>query len=603
MIRCLSCGNDNRDGEAFCAFCAAILQAAPPTAAGVPPPRAPVSKALSAPFAAIPTPPAPPVPPPPSAPAANAETAAAGGDPLDPLDQFLKKEAERKNGPNEFMVEELGSFASNFDNLEDQLEDAHRAAVLKQKMAAIHASESTGGGDKLDQLDAILDLELEKAKQAALEETGSSTPSSAPRGSGRYGASAPSSAEPSEEDKLAKLERYKKFLEDPSGGTGGVGGGNELIRYLEAKVNQQTVEIEKLKQQKQDLVREVFSDALSEDHDDTKEKLAKAEKDVARLEAKLAEMQEKRVTLEEKLLAKGEQVAKLLEERQKVQGNQDALRAQVEAQLGKEAAQLKARLQQSEAHAAAAATELATVREQISRQTGAMVKLRTELEQLQGKGGASSEELEQYRQQVVTLQQRVKKTMSAGATQLKALASYYEVILNHIREIVIVFDVDENIMLVNRAARAMLQLPPQQAISGKLKDFAALGPVVPAAERAIGTDHTMHGGDMIIRPDGSEGASYRLSFCPIVFPGREAFLLIMDEIRDMPPGDRALPPGAGLAEHQLAALKEQVFSLKILAEIVAAKPDRREVVEESAGELKREIGRILDLLNDPAKLV
>ena len=29
MLTCPSCGNQNKDGEAFCAFCAAILQAPP----------------------------------------------------------------------------------------------------------------------------------------------------------------------------------------------------------------------------------------------------------------------------------------------------------------------------------------------------------------------------------------------------------------------------------------------------------------------------------------------------------------------------------------------------------------------------------------------
>ena len=605
MITCPSCGNQNQDGEAFCAFCAAILQAAPPSAPGAPPPRAPVGNLGSSPGNLPPAPAVPLPPPPPAAPEKKEDTDP--GESLDPLDQFLVQEAEKKNGPQEFMVEELGSFSSNFDNLEDQLEDAHRAAVLKQKMAAIHAKEGpAAGGDKLDQLDAILDLELEKAKQAAMEE--SSTPGPSSR-SASGSASYQQKDEGSEQDRLAKLEKYKKFLEMPGMGGSATSGGNELIRYLEAKVQQQTVEIERLKEQKQELVAEVFNDALSEEHDTTKEELAKAKKEIERLETKISEMQAKRVSYEEKLMAKGEQVQKLMEERQRLLGNQDAIRAQVEEQLGQQAQQVKVKLQQVEAQYAVQGQEMATLRDQISRQTQMMAKVREELEttkatlaEAQTKGGASTEEVDRYKKQITALQQRVKKTMSAGATQLKALANYYEVILNHISEIVIVFDTDENIMLINRAARALLQIPPQAPIKGKLGDFEPLAPVIPAAERAIGTDHTLHGGELMIKLPTRADSSFRLSFCPIVFPGREAFLLIMEEVSNAPAA-RELPPGAGLAEHQLAALKEQIFSLKILAEIMAAKPDRKEVVEESANELKKEINHILELLNDPNQLV
>ena len=604
MITCPSCGNQNQDGEAFCAFCAAILQSAPPSAPGAPPPRAPAGDMGSSPGGA-PAAPAVPLPPPPPAPSEQKEDTDPG-ESLDPLDQFLVQEAEKKNGPQEFMVEELGSFSNNFDNLEDQLEDAHRAAVLKQKMAAIHAKDQpAAGGDKLDQLDAILDLELEKAKQAALEET--TSPSSSSHSSSRK--SQPQKDEGSEQDRLAKLEKYKKFLEMPEGGGAPTSGGNELIRYLEAKVQQQTVEIERLKEQKQELVAEVFNDALSEEHDNTKEQLAKAQKDIERLETKISEMQSKRVSYEEKLMAKGEQVQKLMEERQRLLGNQDAIRAQVEQQLGQESQQIKAKLQQVEAQYAVQGQEMATLREQITRQTQMMAKVREELEttkaslaEAQTKGGASTEEVERYKKQITALQQRVKKTMSAGATQLKALANYYEVILNHICEIVIVFDTDENIMLINRAARALLQIPPSAPIKGKLGDFEPLAPVIPAAERAIGTDHTLHGGELMIKLPSRSDSSFRLSFCPIVFPGREAFLLIMEEVKTTK-SSRELPPGAGLAEHQLAALKEQIFSLKILAEIMAAKPDRKEVVEESANELKKEISHVLELLNDPESLI
>ncbi len=604
MITCPSCGNQNKDGEAFCAFCAAILQAAPPSTGGAPPPRAPASSAMGG----APVPPAAPVPPPPAPPEQKEDTDP--GESLDPLDQFLVAKAEKENGPAEFQVEELGNFASNFDNLEDQLEDAHRAAVLKQKMAALHANDAQvpAGGDKLDQLDAILDLELEKAKQAAIEESSTPSPSSSSRpSSASYGQ--PQKDEPSEQDRLAKLEKYKKFLENPAMAGSGGGGSNELIRYLEAKVQQQTVEIERLKEQKQELVAEVFNDALSEEHDDTKDRLAKIEKEKERLEAKINEMQSKRVSLEEKLMAKGEQVQKLMEERQRLLGNQDAIRAQVEQQLGQQSQQLQLKLQQTEAQYAVQGQEMGTLREQITRQTQMMAKVREELEtakaslaQAQQKGGASTEEVDRYKKQITALQQRVKKTMSAGATQLKALANYYEVILNHIAEIVIVFDTDENIMLINRAARALLQIPPKAPIKGKLGDFAPLAPVIPAAERAIGTDHTLHGGELLIKLPSRENSSFRLSFCPIVFPGREAFLLIMEEVQTASAG-RDLPPGAGLADHQLASLKEQIFSLKILAEIMAAKPDRKEVVEESANELKKEIAHVLELLNDPTQLI
>ena len=606
MITCPSCGNQNKDGEAFCAFCAAILQSAPPSAPGAPPPRAPAGDMGSSPGGA-PAAPAVPLPPPPPAPSEQKEDTDPG-ESLDPLDQFLVQEAEKKNGPNEFMVEELGNFSNNFDNLEDQLEDAHRAAVLKQKMAAIHAKDQpAAGGDKLDQLDAILDLELEKAKQAAMEE--SSAPASSSHSKSKSRSSQQPKDEMSEQDRLAKLEKYKKFLEAPEGGGAPASGGNELIRYLEAKVQQQTVEIERLKEQKQELVAEVFNDALSEEHDDTKDQLKKALKDIERLEEKVSEMQSKRVSYEEKLMSKGEQVQKLMEERQRLLGNQDAIRAQVEEQMGQQSQQVKAKLQQVEAQYAVQGQEMSTLREQITRQTQMMAKVREELEttkaslaEAQTKGGASTEEVERYKKQITALQQRVKKTMSAGATQLKALANYYEVILNHISEIVIVFDTDENIMLINRAARALLQIPPSAPIKGKLGDFEPLAPVIPAAERAIGTDRTLHGGELMITLPSRTDSSFRLSFCPIVFPGREAFLLIMEEVKTSK-SSRELPPGAGLADHQLAALKEQIFSLKILAEIMAAKPDRKEVVEESANELKKEISHVLELLNDPESLV
>ena len=203
MIRCPSCGNENKEGEAFCAFCAAILQGPPQNSDTLPPPRAPAENPKAELENNIPPP-----PPPEEEREPSKEKASQA---LDPLDQFLVAESEKKNGPSEFKVEELGSFAKNFDNLEDQLEDAHRAAVLKQKMATLHGSEeAAAGGDKFNQLDAILDQELEKAKQAANAESTKSQ---------RTGKEEKSKVDPqgmSEEQKLAKLDRYKKFLEDPN---------------------------------------------------------------------------------------------------------------------------------------------------------------------------------------------------------------------------------------------------------------------------------------------------------------------------------------------------------------------------------------------------
>jgi PAS domain-containing protein len=523
-------------------------------------------------------------------------------DELDPLDQFLKK----KKDPSELHVKDIGNFVADFDHLEDQLDDAHRAEVMKAKMAAIHKMDSAQpqqGGDKLSQLDALLDSEFEKATQLAQKEKDAQTSKSRD-----------AEAQKSKEQ-LDKLEKYQKYLEMPATPPSTASGGNELIRYLESKVNQQAIEIENLKKQKQELVQEVFSDALNDEHKDTDKQLERSKKEIERLENEIKLINSKKSVLEEKLMTKSSQIEQLLTDKASGGNKIEEAKKIVAQQYEVKIQQLMAQIQQKSAVESENQTELKKSKDQVARQTEMITELRKSLSDgktaqenlearilsltndLKTSMEASSEsappdEIEKFKNQIKALQDRVKKTMTTGSAQLKSLANYYEIILNSIKESVIVFDRNNHVLFVNKEARTLLAYDAEAIINCNLSEIKPLAPLVTAAKDAATNNKAITGEGTIVSFPNLQNADFQPDFYPIAFPGRDAILLILTKLTS----PRAATESKEITIEALCTIKEQLFSLKILADIIFSKRDRPEVVEEISQELKKELGNLLDSL-------
>ena len=603
MIKCPSCGNNNNDGEAFCAFCAAILpmaqkEGAPASSATGPSGTGtiPVPKAVE------------------TSAATNEDTENAS-DPelLDPLDQFIKS----KKDPENLKVETIGNFVADFDHLEDQLDDAHRAEVMKAQMAALHRKEAQAanlpqGKDKLDQLDALLDSEFEKAAELARKE--------------KEAAEAKKAESESKNDKLEKLEKYQKYLDVPESQPSAASGGNDLIRYLETKVNQQAIEIENLKRQKQELVQEVFSDALNDERDETKEKYERAQKEIEKLELEVKMAKNKKADLEERLLAKSSQIEQLLAEKASGSDKIQLAKSEVAATYERKIVELTAQLKNEQTAEASLKGELVSAREQLKRQTDMIMTLRknieesekklanvkaaeqtlkegfeTQIEQLKTEldsAQSSSEEapkpaeIERYKTQIKALQERVKKTMTTGSTQLKSLASYYELILNRMNELILVFDRNKHVLFLNSTVKKLCNIDDSQTINCNLADIASLAPLEDAATEAAKTNSPLTGEGIVVDFPELNNSRFRPDFYPIQFPGKEAVLLVLSKVEET----QSATSSKQISIEQLCSIKEQLFSLKILAEIIYKKRDVEKIVEESSEELTKELETLLNSL-------
>jgi len=639
LIKCSGCGNKNKDGEAFCAFCAAILPINKPSSENKNVlPKSPISSQSQKSETPLPIPQnsngtSIPVPQntaesqgqnkeknksDKNARNSDVNSKTNPGVSLDPLDQFLK---EKKN-PENLHVKNIGNFIADFDHLEDQLDDAHRAEVMKAKMAALHSNKNTQtttaemqGKDKLDQLDAILDSEFEKATKEAEKE--------------KESAIAQESDNAKKEERIKKLEKYQKYLKTPEKAPTNTEGGNELIRYLESKVNQQSIEIENLKRQKEELIKEVFSDALNDETDDTKEKYKRAKKEIERLEEKVKSINNKKASLEEKLMTKSSQVEQLITDKNsgsnKVEESNKEIAKAYEAKIKN----LQGKLQVTQrnltektellnsTHSKTAENDksLKATNDQIARQTEIIKSLKTELSTAETKLSNTQKELdntnselthsikqseeiaatnegERYKKQIKALQERVKKTMMTSSTQLKSLSKYYEMMLNQIDETIIVFDNSRNILFINKSARNLLEFKSEETVNCNLSAIKPLAPLVRPAKDAATANTPLSGEGIIVKFPVKKDSKFEPHFYPISFPGKEAMLLVLKEI--VAAGKSTETKEVSI--EQLCSMKEQLFSLKILAEIIYSKRERADIVEETSEELKKELTGMLDSL-------
>ncbi len=596
MIKCQACGHENEDGEVFCTFCAALLS--PPSEEG----DASASAGEGAPGAADAAYAAADV-----APVAEDGASASGeaaertrtdeaegsGDaPLDPLDEFLKSTANV-----DFRIEEYEAINEDFEHIEEELDDAERARRLKEQLRKVKqfeaaegsAGEGSAGSGGFEELDAIIESEARRAREK-LEKS--------PEGDSPAPGKAAAAGDDSKAELVKRLERFKKYLdtEAESGVQPGLAAqSSEIIRYLEQKIARQAVEIERLKQEKAELINEVFEDALTSQHDRLKDELELYKSRVAKMERDLAEALRKRAAVEEKLVAKTEQLAALLEERNRLRGE---IERRVKEELASEIREkLKARLEEQAARFRKVEEEyrnrILLLEEEKKALKSSAVELQERVERLMKEleAARSSPELEKMKRENEELRVLCESLRKSHKEGVRHLSRYYESLIGKLPTGVVAFDTDWKLMLVNRAALSLLGLSldtPYAELSSFLKaswfvDLCRRLETEPVFSETVPHKRGSREGDIVVR-----GYVDRLG-------ERELRVLILEFTRNAD-SDEMERRKLQLEEFAMH-LKERLFSLKLLSDIFSKKADSPETVRETAAELGVEIDKLVDELD------
>lgn len=419
---------------------------------------------------------------------------------------------------------------------------------------------------------------------------------------------------------VSKLEKLQHILgkggADP--GSGG-GGGEGVVSYLEKKVAEQAAAIELLRQEKEKLLQEYMSDAL--DGDDGGGGLnaaVAAERERSRaLAEQLKEQQGKRAELAERLLARTEEVAQLKEKVAELKAagagavDPDAIRAAAVAQLrGEIEARSKKAQEQLEAQTRRAQlAEEARDRliEQVTQVADeARAEVATELEALQHRNkelegkvaellataptrAGGGPEVAQLKAELERTRAQLGKIGETAKEQVQAVTRYYERILGRVPCGVLVVDSELLVLSINAAALKVLELQAPQVVRKIATTVPELEPLVSRAKKVLET------GEEIPK----ESVSLALKAGPKAFAasaglgelGTRKVCVVAFQDEPAAPERPSSVPGS-----DRSTLREDLFALRMLIELLISKATQPKVVETVGKNLLTDVDRMAEAL-------
>ncbi len=370
---------------------------------------------------------------------------------------------------------------------------------------------------------------------------------------------------------LAKLQKLQQIAGgDPLGGARS--GGNDVVAYLEKKVADQTALIEQLKQEKEALVQEFMVDALEGDENALAEELGKARRRIKELEAAAKAGGAGGADLEAA-------TRDLAEAREEVA----RLRSQVElaSEVGNEAERL-----------AKAEAELESLRAELAASDDARIELagRVEAAEARARGAPAAtsggEELESLRNEAEDLRARLTQMGETAREQVQSVTRYYERILARSPCGLVVMDGTGSILSANLACSRLLGVPTAQILR---KPYLS----IPAFQEFEATVNEVmeSGNDSPARPltiSSADGNQHRVRYtCSRAEIGTRKVCVVIMEVL-LP----AKPAGAG----DPGGLREDLFGLRMMVELLSSKAHLEDVVTRVSGDILADVDRMLEAM-------
>lgn len=534
---------------------------------------------------------------------------------LDPLDQFLVTKAQS----DDLEVEELASFSGDYDHIEDELDDAQRKADLHRKLQLIRGSKGNQGdpaapppekADTATKVDAI-----EALLFGTPDQVHAATPSAPPppplrsklsAGGSEQGETPPNESPEAKKDRVEKLEKYKKYIEEktaPRMPSVGDNQAQQIIAYLESKISAQALEIEDLKNQKNELVKEVFSEALEEEHADYEGIIQELRKKLANAEAKVNDLADKREASDVKLLKMRDELERLRG------GGGDLMAEKIRKEVSADFASLLD--EQAKEHKAALLKRDAEWQEAFRKKqaegerqlTDERQKAETLEEQLQdalamaasASDSSTGEELDAMRQQVAKKAIEVtslREKLGSSAERIQGLSTYYKGILGQISDGVVVVDAREKLFYINSAACNIMGFRPSESESRSLSEIPELA-LLTEYVHGIQRGESFADVEIAFMVAGVT-ANAILSAQSLRFVNQDLCVLRMRRPQSEGGGLSLL---SDLPAPSLERIQESLFSLRILVELCRSKYQQPETVLELSEQIFTEINQLLDFVN------
>ena len=418
---------------------------------------------------------------------------------------------------------------------------------------------------------------------------------------------------------LAKLERLQSILGDAGPLTGAREAKNEVVVYLEKKVTDQAALIEKLQKEKEAIIAEYMADALgSEKSEVDDDLLAKETARANRAETELARLGRVEAELSARMMAKEAEVAAALAEVEKVKGQMfsgeggpaaggggadpaelAALRGQLAAaqqERQRLVAMAEAKLQQAEQEKERAIAMARQAMEQQDR----------ELEQLRSRppaGDAGGPELEAARSENARLKEQLGALTTGAKDQVRTVTRYYERILARTPCGVLVLAANGVILSVNGEGARLLGLGPADLLRKTYSEFPVLAPFHPYVQKLIAEGGELGPEVTALEPGRGDPIRIRFTAGKGELGAREVCVLVMDDLTpdpaSMPPPGSSAPPGGGIEAGRAAAMQEDLFGLRMMLELLVSKATNPQVVQDVAGDLLKDLDRIIESLKRP----
>lgn len=434
---------------------------------------------------------------------------------------------------------------------------------------------------------------------------------------------------------LAKLEKLQQILGEQGPLTGATKGKSEEVLALEAKVVEQAREIEKLAAEKEEIVQAYMADALSDEGPeaaDAQAAIEEANARASRAEAEAATLSRAEADMHKEMRALVARVQEVEAEREQLKarlieqpdplggvgGANPAALAAAEQRAGELEVSLQQMMNQSSALAAKVRDlegQLAQARDQASsaqegsqrllegqlqEQAEVLTQARTALAEREREAQALRNQLEAVQAgggegggggaEVQALQEQLAQVQAAARDQVRVVTRYYERILGRVPCGVIVLAEGGVILSVNPAVTSLLGVPAPELLRKTLAQVPALQPLLQIAAGLDGLppDRDLPAqaielacavGPVSVNASGARGE----------LGSRTVKILVLD-----PPSGAGGGAGGGSAE--LLGLREDLFGLRMMIELLGSKADKPTVVVEVTRDLLGDLDRILSEL-------
>jgi PAS domain-containing protein len=383
---------------------------------------------------------------------------------------------------------------------------------------------------------------------------------------------------------LAKLEKLQQILGEAGPLTGATKGKSDEVLALEAKIAEQAQEIEKLTTEKEEIVQAYMADALDDENPEMAEAQAAVQEATlraSRAEAEAARLSRGEAEMHKEMRDKVTQIKDLEEE---IRSLQARLMEQPDALGGPGGAG------GADPQALAAAQERAQ-------------KLEAALQQVMGKGQGLQAQIQQLQEQLAaaqaggggggaeaaTLREQLTQVQTAAKDQVRVVTRYYERILGRVPCGVLVLAEGGVILSVNPALTSLLGIPAPELLRKPLVQVPVFQPLVPLAAALDQQPPDQDMPSQSIELATAVGpVSIEASAAQGELGNRQVKILVLD------PGPGSGGGGGGVRDAQ--GLREDLFGLRMMIELLGNKADKPQVVADVTRDLLGDLDRIVSLL-------